>query len=287
MFPEKKERGPRPGNKPLSGRRVVITRPRSQALGFVQEIEKLGGEVVEFPTIEIIPPKSYQPLDRAIRDIESYDWIIFTSANGVRFFFNRFDELKRDAGVLKKIRIAAIGPQTGRELETLSLHADFVPGEYRAEAILEGLQREEIRGKRILLPRAAEAREVLPETLREWGAEIDVIEAYRTVGSQSDSAALLSLLQGRAIDMVTFTSSSTVRYFAALFPGERVSKILAPTAVGCIGPVTRTTAEKMGIRVDLVATEYTVSGLTQAIVDYFAGQSGIQNPGARIRKPEF
>lgn len=257
------------GDKRLSGRRIVITRPRSQALGFIREIERLGGEVVEFSTIEITPPKSYEPLDRAIQNIESYHWIIFTSANGVRFFFNRFRDLGRNIAVLKGIRIAAIGPQTGKELEAISLRADLVPGEYRAEAILQELRNEGVRGKRVLLPRAAEAREILPETLRQWGAQLDVIEVYRTVGSKSDCSALHSQLRAREIDMVTFTSSSTVRYFAALFPGEPVAGLLAFTAVGCIGPITQRTAEELGIRVDLVAREYTAHGLTQAIVDYF------------------
>ncbi len=256
-------------DKPLSGRRIVITRPRSQALAFVEEIEKLGGEVVEFPTIEILPLESCEALDQAIDNIESYQWIIFTSANGVKFFFNRFFELGREIGALKEIRIAAIGPQTGKELKARSICADLVPGEYRAEAILEELKKHGVRGKRILLPRAAEAREILPETLREWGAELDVVEVYRTVGSKSDSSSLGSRIRAGNIDMVTFTSSSTVRYFAALFPGENVSELLASTAVGCIGPITQKTAEEMGVRVDLVAGEYTVHGLTRAIVDYF------------------
>ncbi len=268
------EMGKEPGieDKPLSGRRIVITRPRSQSLSFVEEIERLGGKVVEFPTIEIIPPQSYEPLDNAIQNIGSYDWIIFTSANGVRFFFNRFHELQKDIGALKGIRIAAIGPKTAEELEALSLRADVVPAEYRAEAILQELKREEFRGKRILLPRAAQAREILPDTLRERGAELDVIEAYRTVGSESDSAEVRSLLRAGTIDLVTFTSSSTVRHFAALFPEEDVAELLASTAVGCIGPITRATAEELGIRVDLVAREYTVHGLTQAIVEYFNGR---------------
>ena len=272
MVPERKKKAPRIGDKLLSGRRIVITRPRSQALAFVKEIERLGGEVVEFPTIAIIPPKSYEALDRAIQNIESYHWIVFTSANGVRFFFNRFHELNQNIAALKRTRIAAIGPQTAKELEAMSLCVDLVPGEYRAEAILRELKREKIRGKRVLLPRAAEAREILPETLREWGAELDVIEAYQTVGSESDGAGLRSRLRAREIDMVTFTSSSTVRHFAALFSGENVAELLVSTAVGCIGPVTQKTAEELGIRVDLVAREYTVDGLTQAIVDYFMKQ---------------
>ncbi|MEE9185516.1 MAG: uroporphyrinogen-III synthase [Candidatus Binatia bacterium] len=232
-------------------------------------IEELGGEVVEFPTIEIVPPKSYSPLDRAIGKIEGYDWIIFTSVNGVRQFFDRIRHIGRSISDLKGIRIAAIGPETAKALEPFNLHADLVPGEYRAEAILQALRPEELRGKRVLLPRAAKARDVLPKTLREWGAETDVIEAYRAVLPKSDAVWLRALLLERKVDVVTFTSSSTVINFVKFFPGEDVKDLLDGVAVACIGPITQNTAEEKGIRVDIVPREYTVGGLTQAIVDYF------------------
>ncbi|MFQ5851059.1 MAG: uroporphyrinogen-III synthase [Candidatus Binatia bacterium] len=248
----------------------MITRPRSQASSFAYGIENLGGKVVEFPTIEILPPKSYGPLDRAIRSIESYNWIIFTSVNGVWQFFDRFWNLERDIRDLKGIRIAAIGPETAKGLKSFHIHADLVPGEYRAEAILQGLKPEEVQGKRILLPRAAAARDVLPKTLREWGAEIDVIEAYRTAPAKGDAGWIRALLLQKGVDMITFTSSSTVTHFVKLFAGGSVKALLDPVAVACIGPITQKTAEEKGIRVDVVPREYTVPGLTQAIVEYFA-----------------
>jgi hydroxymethylbilane synthase len=256
-------------DKPLFGRHIVVTRPRSQANSFVRGIEELGGEVVEFPTIEIVSPKSYSPLDRAINKIESYDWLIFTSVNGVRQFFDRIRHLGRSISDLNGIRIAAIGPETAKSLEPFNLQADLVPGEYRAEAILQALKPGELRGKRVLLPRVAGARDVLPKTLREWGAETDVIEAYRTVLPRSDATWLHALLLERKLDVVTFTSSSTVINFAKFFPGEDVNDLLDGVAVACIGPITQKTAEEKGIRVDIVPREYTVEGLTQAIVDYF------------------
>ena len=228
-----------------------------------------GGEVVEFPTIEILPPKSYSPLDRAIQRIETYDWIIFTSVNGVRQFFERLHHIGRSVRFLKGIRIVAIGPETAKGLESFNLHADLVPGEYRAEAILQELKPEELKGKRVLLPRVAAARDVLPRTLREWGAETDVIEAYRAALPRIDAAWLHALLLEKKLDMVTFTSSSTVINFARLFPSEDVKELLATVAVACIGPITQKTAEEKGIRVDVVPREYTVGGLTQSIVDYF------------------
>ncbi|MCH8055057.1 MAG: uroporphyrinogen-III synthase [Deltaproteobacteria bacterium] len=255
--------------KPLFGRRIVITRARSQASAFTRGIEDLGGEVIEFPTIEILPAKSYDLLDRAIQEIGSYHWIIFTSVNGVKHFLARLQHLKRDIRDLKEIRITAIGPETARALESIYLRADLVPQEYRAEAILQELKPEEMRGKRVLLPRAAEARDILPKTLREWGAEVDVVETYRTVAAKSDSLWLRMLLLKRRIDMVTFTSSSTVTHFAGLFRNEVMKELLAGTAVACIGPITQKTVEGMGIRVDVVPQEYTISGLTQAIMEHF------------------
>lgn len=255
--------------KPLLDRRIVITRARSQASAFARAIEDLGGEVVEFPTIEILPAKSYDLLDRAILEIESYNWIIFTSVNGVSYFWDRFQHLKQDIRILNGIKIAAIGPETARDLESIDLRVDLVPQEYRAEAILQELKPGEMRGKRVLLPRAAEARDVLPKTLREWGAEVDVIEAYRTVAAKSDAPWLRTLLRRKEIDMITFTSSSTVTHFAALFPNEDMEGLLTGTAVACIGPITQETAEEIGVRVDVVPRDYTIPGLTQAIVEYF------------------
>ncbi len=269
IIPGSDREGTADENRPLHGRCIVVTRPRHQANSFARGIEELGGEVVEFPTIEIVPPKSYSPLDRAIGKIEGYDWIIFTSVNGVRQFVDRVGRLGRSIRDLKGIRIAAIGPATAKGLESNNLKADLVPGEYRAEAILQALRPEELRGKRVLLPRAAAARDVLPKTLREWGAETDVIEAYRAVLPKSDAVWLRALLLERKVDVVTFTSSSTVINFAKFFPGEDVRDLLDKAAVACIGPITQNTAEEKGIRVDIVPREYTVGGLTQAIVDYF------------------
>ena len=260
--------------KPLFGRRIVITRAASQAGPFARAIEDLGGEAVEFPVIEIQPPESYDALDRAIRAVERYHWIIFTSVNGVSHFLARWQRLERDIRDLKGARIAAIGPETAKALESGYLRPELVPREYRAEAILEELRPEEVRGKRVLLARAAKARDILPNTLREWGAEVDVVEAYRTVPVEGDGSSLGVLLAEEKVDMVTFTSSSTVKYFAKLFSGEDVKALLGKVAVACIGPIAQQTAAEMGIRVDVVAREYTIPGLTQAIVEYFNRSGG-------------
>lgn len=254
---------------PLSGRRIVITRPRAQAGEFISLVERLGGEVVPFPTIEIAPPSSYGPLDRAIREIKKYQWIIFTSVNGVRHFWKRFIGLKRRARDLQGIRIAAIGPRTAKEIESLGLAVDLLPRQYRAEAIAAKMGARRANGKRVLLPRAAEARDVLPLTLERWGATVDVVEAYRTVAAHGNVARLKSMLRKKAIDVVTFTSSSTVNYFVELFPEGDAPKLLRNCLVACIGPITQETAEKLGIRVDIVAGQFTVAGLTRVIAEHF------------------
>lgn len=256
--------------RPLSGRCIVITRARPQAGEFARALEELGGEVVEFPTIEIIPPKSYDPLDRSIKKIARYHWIIFTSVNGVAYFLARWKKLRRDMRDLKGIRIAAIGPETAKSLESAGLDPRLVPQEFRAEAILEELKPDEMRGKRVLLPRAAQARDILPKTLREWGAEVDVIKAYRTVAADSDARWLKQMLRLKRIDMITFTSSSTVSNFAALLSRGAIGGLLSGTAVACIGPITQETAQELGIRVDVVSRDYTIPGLTQVIVEYFS-----------------
>lgn len=264
--------GPVQGKEPLRGRRIVITRARAQGEDFAREIEQLGAEVVEFPTIEIVPAQSYERLDAAIQRLNAYHWIIFTSVNGVEHFWARFRKLGVDSREFSGVRIAAIGPKTAEALAAYGLKTDLVPREYRAEAILRELKPEEIRGKRILLPRAAEARDILPVTLRQWGGEVDEMAAYRTVAAKGDGTDLRAELLDRKIDMVTFTSSSTVNHFVTLFPADVVGELLAKTAVACIGPITEKTAEYRGIRVDVVARDYTIAGLTQAIVEYFGRQ---------------
>jgi uroporphyrinogen III methyltransferase/synthase len=263
--------------KPLFGRRIVITRPRVQAAAFAARIEALGGEVVEFPTIEIRPPESYDSLDRAIDSAGDYQWLIFTSANGVRYFLERWRHNARDIRDLKGVEIAAIGPETARELERHGLRVGLMPEEYRAEGLLKRFKPEDVAGKRVLLPRAAEARDVLPEGLKRWGARVDVVEAYRTVPAAKDGAWLREMALRGEIDMVTFTSSSTARNFVALFPDNELKKMMAHVAVACIGPITRATAEEMGLPVQVMPVGYTITELTEAIVEYYSAA----DPAAR------
>ena len=268
-------KGKAKGNpKPLLGRCIMITRPRIQSGSFVRGLEELGSEVIECPTIEIIPPESYVPLDRTIQALEEYDWIVFTSVNGVKEFLNRLQYLGKDSAALEGIRLAAIGPETAREIASHGIQVEFVPADYRAEGILHGLNPAEVEGKRFLLPRAATARDILPRTLKEWGAEVDVVQAYRTVPAKGSAAILSGVLSENKVDMVTFTSSSTVKYFVDLLSPVDLRKFCNAVAVACIGPITKGTAESNRVRVDVLAKEYTVSGLIEAIVEYFSNGPG-------------
>jgi len=268
-------KGKAKGNpKPLLGRCIMITRPRIQSGSFVRGLEELGSEVIECPTIEIIPPESYVPLDRTIQALEEYDWIVFTSVNGVKEFLNRLQYLGKDSAALEGIRLAAIGPETAREIASHGIQVEFVPADYRAEGVLHGLNPAEVEGKRFLLPRAATARDILPRTLKEWGAEVDVVQAYRTVPAKGSAAILSGVLAENKVDMVTFTSSSTVKHFIDLLSPVNLGKFCKAVAVACIGPITKGTAESNKIRVDVLAKEYTVSGLIEAIVEYFSNGPG-------------
>jgi uroporphyrinogen III methyltransferase/synthase len=258
--------------KPLFGKRIVVTRAREQASDFVARLSELGAECVEFPTIEMIPPMSWKKLDRAIENLESYQWLVFTSVNGVSYFFGRLQDSGKDARNLKGIGIAAIGPKTAEAIRANGVQPDLVPEEYRAEAVVEAFRKHRIKGLRILLPRAAEAREVLPEQLEEMGAAVQVVEAYRTVRPDGAKDEVRAMLEKGGLHMVTFTSSSTVNNFMEMFEGEgeELLKWMEKVAVACIGPVTAKTAQERGLNVQILPSDYTIEALTEAIVEYFS-----------------
>jgi len=258
--------------KPLFGRRIVVTRPRTQASGFVELLEQHGAAVIQFPTIETVPLASYERLDAALAALPVYHWLIFTSVNGVRYFFARLRARQQDIRSLGSVRIAAIGPETAHAVEALHLRVDAVPEEYRAEALVTVLG--DVSGQRILLPRAAEARAVLPRELRTLGAQVDEIAVYQTFRPrQASTQELRVLLQERKIDLITFTSSSTVRNFLALFPDDEVSVLLGKTRIGCIGPITADTARECGLEVAIQPGTYTIPAFAAAIVECLRGRT--------------
>ena len=255
--------------RPLFGRRIVVTRPRAQAQAFADLLEAEGAEVVCFPTIALAPPEVAGALDRAVAASGGYDWIVFTSPNGVRAFLERFAAQARDLRELAGVRLAAIGPETAAELGRHLLKAAVVPEEYRAEGLLAALGDDDVRGRRILLPRAAGARTILPETLTARGAHVDEVVAYRAVPPpDADVAGMRAALASGSIDAVTFTSSSTVRNFMALVGPDDVARHVTngrPT-IACIGPVTAETARECGLGVAVMPAHYTVPALAAALI---------------------
>lgn len=249
--------------RPLFGKRILVTRARSQASKLTAKLENLGAEVIEAPAIEITDPSDlYEALDKAIDHVQDYHWLIFTSANGVEYFFNRLYQAGKDVRALGYAKIAAIGSATAEKLKQYGIVADVIPQEYRAEGVIEAMKGKLPPHAKILLPRAEEAREILPEKLREMGAEVEVAPAYRTVCGDVDSEALVSELVNGEIDVVTFTSSSTVKNLVNIIGSV---DFLKDVKTACIGPVTADTAKSLGIEPDIIAKEYTIDGLVEAI----------------------
>ena len=261
---------------PLAGRTVVITRSAAQSAEFAAEFERYGARVVACPVIEIVEPESYAPLDEAVENLFGYDWLVFTSANGVDFFFRRFEALGHDAAELDELRVCAVGAATADRLRDLSVHVDVVPQQFQAEGVFAALVdylggAEKLARLNFLLPRAAAARDYLPRALEEAGARADAVPAYRTVPPRAtDRARVEALLVGGGVDCVTFTSSSTVSNFAQLFDTRDLGALLKGARVACIGDVIARTAADYGLSVDVLPREATATALARAVADYFA-----------------
>ena len=258
-------------SKPLFGKGVVITRPEKQADDLAQLLIKEGATPIHFPTIKIVPPLSWRELDKAIKKLDDYDWLIFTSANGVAYFFERLSAKGKDIRDLKGIKICCIGPATARQVQDKGIRVDLIPGEFISEGILKSFARKKLKGKKILLARAAEARDVLPEGLKKLGARVDVATAYVTVTSGRKKNELEDLFNENQVDVITFTSSSTVNNFRKIMgSGFRLPE---GVKIASIGPVTAATARKAGFPVDIHQEEYTMEGLVNALNAYFGKKS--------------
>jgi uroporphyrinogen III methyltransferase/synthase len=254
---------------PLFGKRIVVTRTRQQASRFARLLEDAGAEVLRVPTIRIEPPESWAQLDRALGEIENFRWVIFTSVNGVEFFRERLDLAGKDFRSLHNARVAAIGPETAERLRRWGILPELIPSEYRAEGLVDLLRGEIRPGDRILLPRAAEARELLVSELERTGARVAEVPVYRTRPAKEEADHLRRELEARRVHVVTFTSSSTARNFAALFSNEERQELLSGVIFASIGPVTAQTAAEYGFESRVMPSEYTIPGLAQAIIDYF------------------
>jgi uroporphyrinogen III methyltransferase / synthase len=256
-------------NRPLFGKRIIITRPREQAEEFKSQLTELGAEVIAFPTIEIKDPSSWDALDQAIRYLDRYQWLIFTSVNGVKNFFVRFRFAQRDIRDLKGIRISTIGPATEKAVRALHLHVEVIPEEFKAEGLVESLKGRVLKGARVLIPRAKIARDVLPQELRKQGAQVDVVEAYQTIIPTANRSTFEQILAERVVEMIVFTSSSTVSNLAEIVQPAALKDLLRGTVIACIGPITARKAEEYGLQVSVQPDQYSIPSLVRAIRQHF------------------
>ncbi|MDQ7784874.1 MAG: uroporphyrinogen-III C-methyltransferase [Desulfomonilaceae bacterium] len=261
--------------RPLLGKKILVTRSRAQSRKMAEKISAQGGVPILFPTIEIGPPEDFTALDESIRRIKEFDWVIFTSVNGVERFFTRFFEIRDDIRDMAGPRIAAIGPVTAASIRKLGIKVDLLAKEYVAEGVLAQLAGEDVRDKRFLIPRAEKAREILPEGIAEMGGKVEVVPVYRT-GMPEDSVidTAHGMMEKGEVDAVTFTSSSTVTHFVEMLGAEDLPSLLRGTVVASIGPVTSQTAREAGLTVHTEASEYTIDGLVDALVRYFGSSKG-------------
>jgi uroporphyrinogen III methyltransferase/synthase len=256
---------------PLFGKAIVITRAEEQANAFSNMLLERGAEPFLFPVIQTVDPEDYGPLDDALSHLGQYHGLIFTSVNGVRWFVKRLHHHKKDIRELRGLRIYSIGPKTADAIRTLGIRVDVIPEQFVAESLLESLGKEQIKGRRFLLPRAQVARETLPDQLRAAGAQIDVAPAYQTLRPDVDTQELARRLKENTLHAVTFTASSTVHHFMELI-GSDLAHELQQTTIACIGPITAKTAESYGLKVAVQAEPYTVDGLIEAMERYFEKQ---------------
>jgi uroporphyrinogen III methyltransferase/synthase len=256
--------------RPLFGRRIVVTRAREQAGDLLVMLEDLGAETVALPTIRIAPVEDLSEIDTACDTADTFDWIVFTSVNGVDHFMRRFLE-RRDVRDLKGVRICAVGSETAASVTRYGMRVELTPSEYRAEAIVAALSdHESVPGRRFLLPRAQIARELLADELRKAGAEVAEVTAYRTLaGSEAGGQDVYRMLLDRRIDAVTFTSASTVRNFVQMLGDDQAADLLRSTTVASIGPVTAEAAQQLGIATTVMPERYTTVALVEALVAHF------------------
>jgi len=260
--------------KPLEGRTVVVTRAASQAGELTTLLESYGAKVFVCPTIEIREPDSYERLDEALDHLYGYDWVIFTSANGVNFFLQRLTHRGLKVEDLDEIKVCAIGQRTAEQLHEAHVHVDVVPSQSTGEGVFNALSEfaggdERLQGLNFLLPRAAVGREYLPQALTQAGARVDVVTAYQTVLPENfDRGRLAAMLAGSG-DCIAFTSPSTVKNLARLFDTHDLGKVLPGVVIACIGPVSAAAAVEYGLRVDVQPAKFTSADLARAIADYY------------------
>lgn len=253
--------------KPLFGKKILITRTQEQASEMAKMLRTLGAKCYVVPTIAIVPPLNWEPLDNAIAQLNKYDWCLFTSVNGVKYFRQRLESLGKDVRVMNNVKIGVIGEKTAQALKEWGIFPDLMPKEFRAEALAEALKETDIKGKKILLARAEKARDILPEELKAAGAEVDIIPVYRTVLPKEKKEDIKKIFK-EGIDIIVFTSSSTVKHLAALIEPKTLSELLKDVTIACIGPVTAKTLSNFGLKTHIMPTTYTIKSLIEKIVQW-------------------
>jgi uroporphyrinogen III methyltransferase/synthase len=256
--------------RPLCNRKIIVTRAAEQAGEFSAKLAARGASVLECPTICLVEPESWQLLDLAIRDLPGYDWLILTSGNAVRYFFQRLDMLGLDARALAGCKICAVGPKTADEVGHFGIKPDLVPTDYKAEGIVEEFSRLDMHGCRVLFPRADKARDIIPQELKRMGAHVDSPVAYRNIFPERLPPETLFALEKRSVDCITFTSSSTVQNLAAMLGEEMMLNMLKGVAVASIGPITSKSCRDLGLRVDIEPESYTLDALAEALEVHFS-----------------
>jgi uroporphyrinogen III methyltransferase/synthase len=255
---------------PLAGTSVLVTRTREQAGALVEPLEALGAEVLAFPVIETVDPEDWGPADAAIRALGSYDWLVLTSTNGVDRFFERLDALGVGRSALEGVKLAVVGTATARQLGCYGLSPDMMPGEFRGEGIVDEFRATGAGPEtRVLIARALEAREILPESLHEMGVHVDVVPVYRVVPSTPNPAVLARLAEG-SVDIATIASGGTAAHFVELLrtAGLNPATVMASLTVASVGPVTTEGLRALGYEVDVEASESTMESLVEALVEH-------------------
>lgn len=262
--------------RPLFSKKIIVTRTREQASDLVAGLEEFGANCLEYSTIRIKSVESYDVLDGELERLNEYHWILFTSLNGVKYFFERLYAKGMDARDLKGPDIAAVGKSTADLLLRYGVNADLIPSTFTGEGLAESLLDQGVEGRNILIPRGLHGREILPETLRGAGAQVTVAPVYQNCPVQGDRERLIAELEGGGVNMITFTSSSTVRNFVAMLDmknQEELQKILAGVKIAAIGPITAKTVTDSGLQVDVQPEDYTIPDLIQSIVNYYSGDT--------------
>jgi uroporphyrinogen III methyltransferase / synthase len=255
--------------RPLCGKKIVVTRAAEQAGEFSAKLTARGATALECPTIRLVGPESWQLLDLAIRELSGYDWVVLTSGNAVRYFFQRLDTLGLDTRALAGCRVCAVGPKTADAIRSFGIKPDLVPTDYKAEGVVEEFSRLDMQDSRVLFPRADKARDVIQRELKRMGAHVDSPVAYRNLFPERLPPETLFALEKRSVDCITFTSSSTVQNLAAMLGEELMLDMLKGVAVASIGPITSKSCRDLGLKVDIEPESYTLDALADALEAHF------------------